>query len=111
MYCPECRSEYQSGVSRCEECGVELVDALPADDHSGPDMVQVLRTNNQSLLVTFRTTLEAAGIAHTVRGAEAASLMPLNATVFVPADRAEEARELLQAAQDEGDIETSPWEA
>jgi hypothetical protein len=30
MYCPKCKSEYQDGFVRCNECGVSLVAALPA---------------------------------------------------------------------------------
>ena len=29
MFCPKCRSEFREGFTRCEKCGVELVDRLP----------------------------------------------------------------------------------
>jgi hypothetical protein len=31
-FCPQCRFEYTAGVSRCPDCGAELVDSLPADE-------------------------------------------------------------------------------
>jgi hypothetical protein len=38
-YCPTCRAEHRPGFTRCAECDVELVDALPAeaapDDEAG----------------------------------------------------------------------------
>lgn len=67
--------------------------------------VQVLRTTNQPLVATFRAALDAAGIPHFVRGEEAASLMPLNAVVVVPAEHAEAAKKIrdIEAPDDAGD--------
>lgn len=31
-FCPQCRFEYTAGVSRCPDCGSELVDSLPAKE-------------------------------------------------------------------------------
>lgn len=31
-FCPQCRFEYTAGVSRCPDCGAELVDSLPAEE-------------------------------------------------------------------------------
>ncbi|HEU4753511.1 MAG TPA: hypothetical protein VFU47_10430, partial [Armatimonadota bacterium] len=35
-FCPECRSEYREGFTRCADCDVELVPALPGSDE--PDL-------------------------------------------------------------------------
>ena len=32
MYCPICGAEYRPGFSKCSDCGVELVAALPAEE-------------------------------------------------------------------------------
>lgn len=29
MWCPKCRNEYIAGITRCADCGVELVESLP----------------------------------------------------------------------------------
>jgi hypothetical protein len=63
-------------------------------------MVQILKTNNQSLLAVFESVLNGAEIPYFIRGAEAASLMPLNATIVVPEPFAEAAKELLRETQD-----------
>ena len=63
------------------------------------DLTPVLRTNNPSLLMAFQAALNGAEIPHFVRGAEAASLMPVNAVVVVPREHAEAAQELLREAE------------
>lgn len=98
MFCPECGSEYREGVARCEGCDVDLVDAPP--EHVDPKLTPVLKTSNQTLLTAFQMALTAASIPHFARGAEAASLMPINATVVVPKDYEEAARELLREAEE-----------
>jgi nitroreductase len=30
MFCPECRIEYRAGITKCADCGVDLVATLPA---------------------------------------------------------------------------------
>jgi hypothetical protein len=38
MYCPECRGEYRSGFTRCNDCNVPLVETLPADTGADEDV-------------------------------------------------------------------------
>ncbi len=37
-FCPSCRCEYRMGFIRCNDCGVELVDSLPAETRESPDI-------------------------------------------------------------------------
>ena len=37
MFCPVCRYEFRRGFTKCNECGVELVDALPSEN-TGPGL-------------------------------------------------------------------------
>lgn len=96
MFCPECR-EYRESIGKCDDCGVDLVAEAPVEHDL--DLEPVLRTTNQTLVTAFQTALTAAGIPHIVRGAEAAHLMPFNATVAVPQEHLEAARELLREAE------------
>ena len=44
-WCPQCGAEYREGFSRCSECGVALVDALPSKPQrpaeSRPEWVEI----------------------------------------------------------------------
>lgn len=32
MFCPNCRTEYRAGFTRCADCGAALVDSLPPEE-------------------------------------------------------------------------------
>lgn len=64
------------------------------------EMTPVLKTHDQGLLAVVESVLNAAEIPYFVRGAEAAGLLPLNATIVVPAPFAEAASKLLKEAQE-----------
>jgi hypothetical protein len=36
MFCPNCKTEYREGFSRCSDCGADLVRELPKQGKSGP---------------------------------------------------------------------------
>jgi hypothetical protein len=96
MFCPICKSEYKDEFSHCAECDVDLVAELPVEFEK---MKRVLQTSNQTLLTAFESALTAAGIPHFIRGAEAASLMPINATVVVPEEHQDAATAILVEAE------------
>jgi hypothetical protein len=60
----------------------------------------ILKTNDQGLLAVLESVLNSAEIPYFIRGAEAASLMPVNATIVVPEQHAEAAKELLRETQE-----------
>lgn len=33
MWCPKCKNEYIAGITRCADCGIELVDSLPRKEN------------------------------------------------------------------------------
>jgi len=67
---------------------------------AGETLEPVLTTNNQGLLAMYESALNGAEIPYYTRGSEAASLMPLNATVVVPTHHVEAAKELLREAEE-----------
>ena len=54
MFCPECRAEYRPGFTRCADCGVDLVQELPAKSSEAkverPTQDSVERFRTRSLL-------------------------------------------------------------
>jgi hypothetical protein len=115
MYCPRCQAEYVPGVTRCGDCGIELVDhlapqpAAPAD--SGDAGYVVIATVQGPLeegqILSF---LRANGIPAEVRGEGVRQVYGLTlnglgaAQVLVPRHLALDARELLERA-DRGELE------
>ena len=121
MFCPQCMSEYREGVTRCADCDVPLVRQLPAPEPAPlpvnlDDMVTVLKTYDEGELLMAKSLLEAAGIPVHVPGAALSELAEDSvlggptfaagpAQIMVPADRDEEAKEVLKSppAIDDGD--------
>ena len=105
MYCPKCRSEYREGIVHCADCDVSLVETQSPESHD--ELVPVFNTADAALLPIIKSVLDAAGIPYLVQGEEHLGLFPLGrfatgvskralgAIVHVPADRADEARDLL----------------
>ncbi len=65
MYCPKCESEYRVGFTRCGECGVNLVQELPAvaeteGQHTEPAVVFTTLNTNEAALV--KSLLEGSGV-------------------------------------------------
>jgi hypothetical protein len=68
MFCPRCESEYREGFTRCSDCDVELVAALPSEDHD-PDshLVPVLSTSDATMTAIVKSLFDEAGIGFLTR--------------------------------------------
>lgn len=107
MFCPSCEGEFRDGVTLCPDCGVELVVELEAPPHDTRPLEVVYSTDEPQLLPVVRSLLDETDIPYAIRGEETLGMFPgagiglaidskaHAAQVMVPADRAEEARELL----------------
>jgi hypothetical protein len=73
MFCPICKTEYRPGFTKCADCGVALVDHLPAGGPPGDEDAprdsegrELLWSGlSARLYEAIRDALDAAGIAHT----------------------------------------------
>ena len=108
MFCPECRGEYVEGIRQCDACGVDLVESLTEPAHDNRPLVTVFKTPDPALVPVIHSLLQDAGIPYTIRNEEILGLFPATAVglaidprskgaeVQVPADRADEAKRLLE---------------
>lgn len=116
MFCPECKAEYREGIRECADCGVALVDSLPAQDvHPDLKLVAVFETADPALLPVAKSVLEAEGIPFFVQGDEAMGLLPVGrfatgltqkgqgmvAIIHVDKEHEERAREVLSPLETE----------
>jgi len=68
-YCPECRTEYLSGIGICSDCKAELVEALPPDQTRADAPLAVLATfPNSAGAHLVLELLEQNGIPAVLRG-------------------------------------------
>ncbi|MCL5035169.1 MAG: DUF2007 domain-containing protein [Bacteroidetes bacterium] len=75
MFCPQCKTEYRPGFTRCADCGVDLVDRLPEEPveeveriTGSSQLVQVLRTKDRSDVLSIQMVLDSAGIEYLLQG-------------------------------------------
>ena len=100
MFCPQCRSEYRQGFTRCSDCDVDLVAELPRDDtpHPDPHLVKVYETGDAALIPLIESLLEDAKIEYEVTNTRRQYVTNSQvgyAEFWVGADDEDEARTLL----------------
>jgi len=120
LFCPQCGAEYRQGVAECADCGLPLVSTPPVEPaHPEPDLVVLTEIAEPTLLPIVVGLLESAGIEPVVEGDEIMGLWPvgqaiggwtgggrgLRVVIRVAADRAEEARALLDEVDERNDGE------
>ena len=66
VICPNCEAEYREGFTRCSNCDVDLVDALPSIEIRGDlELVKIFESGNPALLSLARSLLDDAQIDYT----------------------------------------------
>ena len=112
MFCPECRSEYRRGFTRCSDCDVPLVSTLPREEDSpveGNGEIAVFVASDMFEAETIKGLLEASNIEAWL-APENSSLrgLPGAVPVLVRSDQAELAEEILEQyhedTQEDGEV-------
>ena len=100
MFCPQCRSEYRQGFTRCSDCDIDLVAELPRDGpHDDPNLVKVYETGDAALIPLIESLLEDAKIEYEVTNTRRQYVTNSQlgyAEFWVGEDEADEARALLK---------------
>ena len=111
MYCPKCGAEYIPGIETCADCGVPL-QADPPRPESEPEpeleLTPIAETGDAIRTALVTSLLDDAGIPYMIRNEQLQDLfgmgrlVPVNpvsgpVVFLVPADRTDEARDLLAA--------------
>jgi hypothetical protein len=100
MYCPKCRSEFEEGYARCEECETDLVESLPSDEPEYTDLVTVYE-GDEGLAEVIHAKLLSCGIEAWVESGETAiHLIAPNLGPTMVAVRAEDEAAARQALAD-----------
>ncbi|MGB6429608.1 MAG: hypothetical protein WBF06_03410 [Candidatus Acidiferrales bacterium] len=103
MICPQCKAEYVDGVTHCSDCGVDLVDSLPAPGAesagslSDADLRGVWGGQDQEEFAAVCAQLKDAGIPFRVneRGREFLTGLGQYFEIGVPAVSYDRAREII----------------
>jgi hypothetical protein len=105
MFCPNCRTEYRPGFSKCSDCGAGLVESLDAVSTNRPPAgggPQLLWTGTDpAAFGVITNALDDADIPHHESSREVGAIPglapPVNA-IFVPAHQADAARAAMDKA-------------
>ena len=108
VICPKCRDEFRDGIATCPDCGIDLVEELPAE--STPRLSILEATRDPDRLGILVDQLENAQVPYVVEAGTALSLLddesapelsvpePWEARLWVPASFATRAAEAIAKA-------------
>ncbi|MSP39824.1 MAG: DUF2007 domain-containing protein [Deltaproteobacteria bacterium] len=96
MYCPNCRSEYRPGFTRCHDCDVALIVELPVEAKPEfVDLVEVLSTADAGQISIIKSILEAEDIPYLAQGENFALARNIAVRLLVSSECLEDAKEVL----------------
>ncbi|MCH7674729.1 DUF2007 domain-containing protein [candidate division KSB1 bacterium] len=98
MFCPECKSEYRQGFTRCTDCDMDLVHELPSEEAEFVEYVQVLATHNAADISFIKSILDGEEVDYFLKGELFNQLEPpvQPAILMVREDQVETANDLLK---------------
>ncbi len=105
MFCPNCGTEYLTGILDCADCDVALVAERPPEPQvEWADFLTIMTTRDHSELAVAKSLLEAAGIPFFACHEEAENLLATGPVELqVMPDDAATATELLRELIERGE--------
>ena len=116
-FCPNCRSEYETDMDRCSDCGSLLVENMPpenpdADPHAS--LTEVFRTAGDQEALVVKGLLESEGIECSLSSDIPHSVVPVNidglgtVRISVSESDAERAREIISDRTEQSGEQENP---
>ena len=99
MFCPECKSEFIEGITKCPVCDIKLIDELPPEpEPEFVDYKEILATYNPTDVAFLKSLLDSEGISYFFKGERFMYAGPLADPVrlMVRTDQVAQAIDLLQ---------------
>jgi len=98
VFCPECKSEYRQGFTRCTDCDVDLAHELPPEEAEFVKYEQVLATHNAADISFIKSILDGEEVDYFLKGELFNQLEPpvQPAILMVRKDQVETANDLLR---------------
>jgi len=96
-YCPNCRTEYRLGFTRCSDCDAALVESLPdaepeAGTNTAIELVELATFPDEPEAEMIRELLEDNGITGVLRNDMGAGIAPAGLDITLLVDRQDEER-------------------
>ena len=102
MFCPECKSEFIEGITKCPVCDIKLIDELPPEpEPEFVDYKEILATYNPADVAFLKSLLDSERITYFFKGEHFMYVRPLADPVrlMVRTDQVAQASDLLQDVQ------------
>ncbi len=102
MFCPECKSEFIEGITKCPVCDISLINELPPEpEPEFVDYKEILGTYNPADVAFLKSLLDSEGITYFFKGEHFMYVRPLADPVrlMVRTDQVAQATDLLQDVQ------------
>jgi hypothetical protein len=100
MFCPNCKAEYQEGITHCSDCDADLVVSLPEREvnEDNATFIPILSTYNLGDIAVLRSILDDQGIEYFIQGENTAYIRGyMDPSILkVREDQVQTVRELLK---------------
>ena len=103
-YCPDCKYNFIDEINVCPDCKKELVDKIPEKHEVKVEWISLIKVTSSVMADMLKGTmeeneivcLEKSDLFHSAFATEATSIAGGQAEIFVPSDKIEKAKSILE---------------